>query len=445
MSELIDPEQIARKDTRRAWKFILGALVLVSGLFAWVMLFYDCPPPDDSHIMPRFTESPGGYNPLAVFCEEMKAHDFEEGLEEQTKTYLAKHPIVMQAFEKLIRTDTATWRWPGGTNKASYNFKSEGAEPIHYMATTIRMKAYDEAEDGKMDMALRTSLQLTKYAHGLEGAEGALNSYLAAVGVSFNGKSVLKRALLGGDADIGMLVEAQRELAACEPRSQDMSDTLMVEALYSKNRFKAFKNGKIETLDFGDPHPGFKRLFLKPNFNQASYTHFIKPLIDGFSVSWEKGWSSCQKGRSECEKFLNNEFQFWVSPNAYGNWLTKRSLPTFESGYKFPLINVIVSRQYVIILALRRFELEQRSLPDTLEALVPQYLSAVPMDPFANAPMRWNAKTKVIYSVGEDGIDDGGREERKYLNNSPSVLSKPDIGMSYWWIKKERDGRESKE
>ena len=63
-------------------------------------------------------------------------------------------------------------------------------------------------------------------------------------------------------------------------------------------------------------------------------------------------------------------------------------------------------------LAVERFRLAHGELPDNLEALVPQFLSFVPEDPFDGQPLRYHrlAKGYVIYSVGRDGHDNGGRE-----------------------------------
>jgi len=64
-------------------------------------------------------------------------------------------------------------------------------------------------------------------------------------------------------------------------------------------------------------------------------------------------------------------------------------------------------------IAAERFRLENGRLPENLNELVPQFLSAVPADPFDGAPLRYHrlAKGYVIYSVGRDGHDDGGREK----------------------------------
>jgi hypothetical protein len=64
-------------------------------------------------------------------------------------------------------------------------------------------------------------------------------------------------------------------------------------------------------------------------------------------------------------------------------------------------------------LAVERFRLAHGRLPENLNELVPQFLPAVPVDPFDGQPLRYHHLTKgyVIYSVGQDGHDDGGREK----------------------------------
>jgi len=63
-------------------------------------------------------------------------------------------------------------------------------------------------------------------------------------------------------------------------------------------------------------------------------------------------------------------------------------------------------------LAVERFRLAHGQLPEDLQELVPQFLSAVPDDPFDGQSLRYHrlAKGYVVYSIGRDGHDDGGRE-----------------------------------
>lgn len=64
-------------------------------------------------------------------------------------------------------------------------------------------------------------------------------------------------------------------------------------------------------------------------------------------------------------------------------------------------------------LAVERYRLARGGLPETLDQLVPGYLAAVPADPFDGAPLRYKRVDRgfVVYSVGEDGRDDGGKEQ----------------------------------
>jgi len=63
-------------------------------------------------------------------------------------------------------------------------------------------------------------------------------------------------------------------------------------------------------------------------------------------------------------------------------------------------------------LAVERFRLARGRLPEGLRELAPQFLEAVPTDPFDGAPPRYRQLTRgyIIYSVDTDGHDDGGRE-----------------------------------
>jgi hypothetical protein len=67
----------------------------------------------------------------------------------------------------------------------------------------------------------------------------------------------------------------------------------------------------------------------------------------------------------------------------------------------------------VTALALQRYSLAHADLPETLSQLVPDYLAAVSEDPFDGAPLRYKRVGQgfVVYSVGEDGKDDGGKVE----------------------------------
>jgi hypothetical protein len=74
--------------------------------------------------------------------------------------------------------------------------------------------------------------------------------------------------------------------------------------------------------------------------------------------------------------------------------------------------------------AAERFRRERGRWPESLAELTPAYLKAAPPDPFDGQPLRLRrlADGLVIYSVGENGTDDGGN-----LTDDPA-----DLGVRLW-------------
>jgi hypothetical protein len=71
-------------------------------------------------------------------------------------------------------------------------------------------------------------------------------------------------------------------------------------------------------------------------------------------------------------------------------------------------------------LAIRRFRAEQGELPADLEDMVPKYLPVVPLDRFTQRPLVYRAAGDefTLYSVGDDGADNGGKftDRKTYLD-----------------------------
>jgi len=63
-----------------------------------------------------------------------------------------------------------------------------------------------------------------------------------------------------------------------------------------------------------------------------------------------------------------------------------------------------------VIVACNRYERDNGALPASLELLIPQYIASVPVDPYDGQPFRYDPARAIVYSVGEDGKDDGGKE-----------------------------------
>jgi hypothetical protein len=73
-------------------------------------------------------------------------------------------------------------------------------------------------------------------------------------------------------------------------------------------------------------------------------------------------------------------------------------------------------------LAIESYRLVAGKLPDNLAELIPTYLDAVPKDPFDGKELRYKKLETgfVVYSIGEDGSDDGGKEKPRKRTRPPA-------------------------
>ncbi len=95
--------------------------------------------------------------------------------------------------------------------------------------------------------------------------------------------------------------------------------------------------------------------------------------------------------------------------------------------------NALERARHAIVLALfgvRRFVQQEMRLPARLEDLVPKYLSALPLDPFSGEPLRYNATQGLIYSVGMNLKDEGGRPTVMPLSDPDEPTVEIGIGVA---------------
>jgi hypothetical protein len=92
-------------------------------------------------------------------------------------------------------------------------------------------------------------------------------------------------------------------------------------------------------------------------------------------------------------------------------------------------------RTAIAAIAAERYRIDQGRWPESLNQLVPRYLSAVPRDPFVNSPLKLLKLPDglFIYSVGFDGKDDGGKIDPKLRMRDGA-----DTGFRLWDLGRRR-------
>lgn len=95
--------------------------------------------------------------------------------------------------------------------------------------------------------------------------------------------------------------------------------------------------------------------------------------------------------------------------------LVKTSMPAFFKIGEGCLNNQAMLGSASLAVAAERYRLVHRHWPESLEQLIPDYITKVPDDPFGKGSLRLRRLEDgiVIYSVGVDGKDDGGLLNQK--------------------------------
>ena len=92
-------------------------------------------------------------------------------------------------------------------------------------------------------------------------------------------------------------------------------------------------------------------------------------------------------------------------------WLLKIFLPNFQTAFlkEAALESVMLTMQTG--LACKLYKNKTGRYPENLEALRPEYLFEIPIDPFTGKPLVYKIENGelLIYSLGSNGKDDGGR------------------------------------
>ncbi len=99
-------------------------------------------------------------------------------------------------------------------------------------------------------------------------------------------------------------------------------------------------------------------------------------------------------------------------------FMTKLGTPAMSKVYKICLRVRSGIDSMITGLAIEQYRLAEKKLPETLEDLVPAYLPEVYIDPFDGRPLKYRQDDPGyrVWSVGEDGIDNGG-QERDFTDN----------------------------
>ncbi|MCG3149662.1 MAG: hypothetical protein PCFJNLEI_03127 [Verrucomicrobiae bacterium] len=150
-------------------------------------------------------------------------------------------------------------------------------------------------------------------------------------------------------------------------------------------------------------------LYLVTGLKELDHLHYLRLMTEGMAASR-------LDSPAALKEFNRLENKAYALP-AY-LFISRMIIPSLSSAGKKSLKSSARLRVTQAAIAAERYRLEHGEWPE-------QLVAPVPTDPFDGQPLRYRRTETgiVVWSIGEDGRDDGGRERR------PGALE-PDISFT---------------
>lgn len=156
-----------------------------------------------------------------------------------------------------------------------------------------------------------------------------------------------------------------------------------------------------------EPFRTIDRLFYRPTRTIKKYYNMFIPLYEWAGRSYSQKPSEKYK----YPKSISERTIVFFSGNFIDSLILFTESENMHKSTRRPYWVEAQSLLLRIRIALLLYNDRNETLPTNLDTLVPEYLPAVPHDPFDGKQLRYNPKKNIIYSVGFNLKDDGGNAE----------------------------------
>jgi hypothetical protein len=293
-------------------------------------------------------------------------------------------------------------------------------EQMRKVTRLLVLDARLRAVDGDMDGALRSCRAALNAARSV-GDEPATVSQLTRVSCARSAVRALEQVLALGQASPKALEELQSAFAAEAEEPLELIAARCERVSYYQC-LEVMRDGRLDRANYGmrtGPLGATGDNLLdkgKAGACEAAYLRYSNEIVEIAKLPTEQQHErlkSLKPPKEELPALLEGLMRG-------GEW--QRMVHAFL-GTKADL------RCAAAALAVERYRLAKRQWPDGLAALVPDYVAAVPADPYDGQPLRLRHMPDglIIYSIGQDLADDGGKLDRNHPN-APGT----DVGFRLW-------------
>ncbi len=337
-----------------------------------------------------------------------------EPLTEETKALIAQYLADNQQALELLHKGAAIEhsRYPVDLSKG-FEALMPDLSNIRVGAFLLKLEAILHAENGKPEEVVDSITSTFGLARSLS-KEPILVSQLVRIACQALAVSTIEHTVNRTEFTDELLVELSQTLINAEDAS-GMSRALIGERCAGLSIFKAPSPQILQLVNGGSSPLAVVAIALfkfagLADMDAAIYLDIMNDYIEALKLPPEQ--------RQEAASAVDSKFD----ETSRIHVLLHIIMPALS---RVTTIDVRIAAQLRTAqtgLAVQRYRLAAGKLPDTLAELIPTYLDAVPKDPFDGKDLRYKKLETgfVVYSIGEDGNDDGGKEKPRKRTDPPA-------------------------
>ncbi|HEU6448469.1 MAG TPA: hypothetical protein VFV23_08535 [Verrucomicrobiae bacterium] len=256
-------------------------------------------------------------------------------------------------------------------------------------------------------------MKIIRFGQRVENCGGPMIHYLVGSSIKAIGLQCVQRILAQAVLPESNFKELLNDLNNYPPDSAGLTNALKVEYGLECKFVDNYAKGKIPGVTNSGPERfttsiGMKVLFdpIKTRMEFAErdrflFANFSKPFSN---IVWPE--STIETNVSFIKRLVSGNFLGQIIFD-----LLEPSVKSFAVRKSRENVDITATR---ILLALKIYKLRHGKLPGSLSELAPEFFSEIPIDDFDGKPFRYSPEKKIIYSVGPDLKDSGGKERIKY-------------------------------
>ncbi len=295
------------------------------------------------------------------------------------------------------------------------------------LALLMLIKAIYLCKQGKEQEAFDEAVKLLKLGHLIEWAPDCIVVYF--IGSAIKGFGLKAIRQMAKETNLpeekmmeysvaiskfraneeGLIKSAKWEyMMVCKMVDNDMIVHFSMEEADSSDKTTVSKSKQKKV-------PGY---FFKPNKTKRIIGERFRIIISNISYPFAK------MKITEDPNSYRKPHKFWLflTENSLGKIFSSITVSSYEGMLLQKCREDFEVSAIATLLALKAYKIRNGTLPDTLDQLVPEYLSMVPVDPFDGKPLRYSRDKRIIYAVGKDLIDSGGEVTSKEDLREPTIM-----------------------